>query len=177
MTKLTFKPTHTFSRRPDGINVEQLAQDVLKAKNLEQLKKCLYITTRQIESLQKPADRSVDPAAFFVYTPADEPVGAVPMAADAGGKSAEAQTDSLSQALVRTLIWVCNYFLITQINRHIKASHDRHQLEYLLLVLGVLTFASSAIETLNGRFMLLAFLVAVNLAVYLSTKQAFGPDA
>ena len=78
---------------------------------------------------------------------------------------------TLFSALQRTLIWVLNYTLVTQVNKHlVRENHFAN----LMLILGMLTFAASAIESINGRFVLIGFLGVINILIYTNTNAVNG---
>lgn len=178
-----------------SLEIETLARDIVESENLGQLKDCLYRTAAVVKKRLKgpstaplPADdynyRSlhgsapgatqagrrelISPEDFFVYAPGVGPVGTVPIYQQIAIDD-NYRRSTLFSALQRTLIWVLNYSLVTQVNKHISTGQTGRQFESLMLILGLLTFASSAIESINGRFVLIAFLSAINFLIFINT--------
>lgn len=173
------------NERSGAMEIEDLARDIVQSENLGQLKDCLFRTASVVRKRLKPNARddcggerqqnqrsvsAVSPEDFFVYAPGVGPVGTVPIYQHIAVDDNHRRS-TLFSALQRTLIWVLNYSLVTQVNKHMSTGQSGRQFESLMLILGLLTFASSAIESINGRFVLIAFLSAINFLIFTNTHM------
>jgi hypothetical protein len=77
----------------------------------------------------------------------------------------------LKDAVQKTAIWLLNYFLIMQITELVQQSQPKRKNEALLVILGLLTFSFSVIETKNGRLALLITLIMLNFIIYFNGKN------
>lgn len=74
------------------------------------------------------------------------------------------------ESVQKALVIALNYCLITQLNNLISLYQPTRRLEGLLVVLGVLTFVTSIIETTRGRNMLIGFLLLMNFIISANKK-------
>ena len=75
------------------------------------------------------------------------------------------------ESVQKALVIALNYCLITQLNTLISLYQPTRRLEGLLVVLGVLTFVTSIIETTRGRNMLIGFLLMMNFIICVNKKE------
>jgi hypothetical protein len=108
-------------------------------------------------------------AAFTIFAPGIGPVGHIPL--EKTKLNATPAPELLKDAVQKTAIWLLNYFLIMQITELVQQSQPKRKNEALLVILGLLTFSFSVIETKNGRLALLITLIMLNFIIYFNGKN------
>jgi hypothetical protein len=83
---------------------------------------------------------------------------------------------SLLRAMQHSLIWIMNYLLVMQVNKHITSVNQSHKFLKLTTTMMLLTFSTAAIENMNGRFVLMGFLLLMNFLIYFNAQEFAQPD-
>ncbi len=79
--------------------------------------------------------------------------------------------DIIEQASQQALMWILNYMLIHQLNKHISSAQQSHKFLKLIIVMAFLTFSTTALESSNGRIVLVFFLLLINMLLYINIQS------
>lgn len=76
--------------------------------------------------------------------------------------TSQSQSSAILKGIDRALTWGLNYAIIAQIIR-LVSSAETGERKAIFIAFGIITFASTLIETINGRSSILPFLAAILL--------------